>query len=56
MQNNTPIKAYQFFNREHHCEDLDQCKKPKKKNDRYHRRGKKIGGKKLSKSSLYLGV
>jgi hypothetical protein len=27
MQNNTPIKAHQFFNREHHCEDLDQCKK-----------------------------
>jgi hypothetical protein len=28
----------------------------KNKNYRYHRRGKKIGGKKLSKNSLYLGV
>jgi hypothetical protein len=41
MQNNTPVKAHQFFNKEHHCEDLDQCKKPREKNDRYHRRGKK---------------
>ena len=31
MQNNTPVKAYQFFNREHHCEDIEQCKKPRKK-------------------------
>ena len=43
MQNNTPVTTHQFFNRERHCEDLDQSKKPrkKKKNDRYHRRGKK---------------
>jgi hypothetical protein len=34
----------------------DSIEGKKNKNYRYHRRGKKIGGKKLSKSSLYLGV
>jgi hypothetical protein len=34
----------------------DTIEGEKNKNYRYHRRGKKIGGKELSKSSLYLGV
>jgi hypothetical protein len=34
----------------------DTIEREKYKNYRYHRRGEKIGGKELSKSSLYLGV